>query len=229
MFKSAILPALLAFASLPLALTPADAAPVPDVRLRPPLAQPELPSFGMRTYHDGYGERVVRVRPGGVAWRMGLEPSDTILRVNRFSLRRQGDWWDALALAMQRGGRVRLLVQDHRTGHLVPRSFSFPVLIDPVGPISPRARITGYRPRFAPPVEPCDDDLRFEDRGYRGPAVPVDSGFDRGFESRFDQRDERTHQPRAVDFVERHAPKSARVSINLGGIGRGLHGLLGRP
>lgn len=96
-------------------------APTVRPRLVPDGPRHPLPRFGMHTFNNGYGEQVTRVRPGGLAWRLGLERGDTIVRLNRYPLNYRGAWWDALDRAMERGGNVRLTVRDSRTGYLVKR------------------------------------------------------------------------------------------------------------
>lgn len=101
----------------------------PQQRIAPTLQPPigpdghrhPLPRFGMHTFNNGYGEQVTRVRRGGLAWRLGLERGDVIVRLNRFSLTYRGAWWDALDRAMHRGGHVDLTIRDSRTGYLVKR------------------------------------------------------------------------------------------------------------
>ncbi len=111
-----------------LAVTPAVlAAPPAELRLRP-----QLPTFDMHTYNNGYGERVVQVRRGGLAWRLGLEPGDTIVRLNRYPLRYHGAWQDALGAAINRGGTVRLAIRDVHSGRLAWRHVDL--------------RTNGYRP-----------------------------------------------------------------------------------
>ncbi|MEM6799323.1 MAG: hypothetical protein AAF589_07390 [Planctomycetota bacterium] len=160
---------LAALALSPTAFADHDAA----VRLRP-----QLPSFGMHTYHDGYGERVVRVRRGGIAWRLGLERGDTIVRLNRFSLRHRDAWHNALGAAMDRGGFVRLAIVDGRSGRLVTRQTQLPVdpLPGPIGPITPKVRTTGYGDRFVDPrIEaPVCEAPPFDAPGFRGGPEPRD-------------------------------------------------------
>jgi hypothetical protein len=80
---------------------------------------PGLPKFGFSSSTIyGYGERVIFVRPGGRAARLGLEPGDVILSLNGFRLAYHGSWNDALSRAMSNGGWVQLLVRDVRSGQL---------------------------------------------------------------------------------------------------------------
>lgn len=76
-----------------------------------------LPKFGFSgSTIPGYGERVVFVRPGGRAARLGLESGDVILSLNGFRLAYSGSWNDALSRALSDGSHIRLKVRDVRTG-----------------------------------------------------------------------------------------------------------------
>jgi predicted metalloprotease with PDZ domain len=77
-----------------------------------------LPKFGFSSSTIfGYGERIVSVRPGGRASRLGLEPGDVLLSLNGYRLTYSGSWNDALSRALYDGnGFVRLTVRDVRTG-----------------------------------------------------------------------------------------------------------------
>ncbi|MCA9241392.1 MAG: hypothetical protein KDA37_14385 [Planctomycetales bacterium] len=101
-----------------------------ELRVRPDV-YPEfrLPRFGMMTYNNGFGEKVVRVRYGGLADQLGLERGDTIVRMNNFRLNYEGAWSDALRSAMQNGGHIVLKVRNVRTGGFVTRHTD----IDPYG------------------------------------------------------------------------------------------------
>ena len=85
-------------------------------RLVPPVQQPHYhPPVTLGFYgdfHDGHGMHVTSVLPGSIAQRLGLEAGDVILRVNNRSLTCEHDLQDALEGA----SRVRLLVQDVRSG-----------------------------------------------------------------------------------------------------------------
>ena len=92
----------------------------PQPRLQPRLVPPiqqlhfhqpvTLGFYG--DFHDGHGMHVTGVVRGSLAQRPGLEPGDVILRVNNRSLTCEHDLQDAL----QGTDRVRLLVQDVRSG-----------------------------------------------------------------------------------------------------------------
>jgi hypothetical protein len=85
-----------------------------------------LPRFGFSGSNiGGYGERVVFVRYGGLASRLGLEPGDIILSLNGMPLTYRGSWTDALSHAVYHdGGFVRLRIRDVRTGHIVRRDLN---------------------------------------------------------------------------------------------------------
>lgn len=93
----------------------------PHLQIAPPRCDDRLPVFGMHTYNQGHGEHVVRVNYGGVAWRLGIEPGDRIVRLNHYALDYHGSWEHALRRAMRHGGHVDLTVVDVRTGRLVRR------------------------------------------------------------------------------------------------------------
>jgi len=82
-----------------------------------------LPKFGFSGANiHGVGERVVYVRYGGRAARLGLEPGDIILSLNGFPLTYRGSWNDALSHAVyEDGGVVRLRIHDVRTGRVIRR------------------------------------------------------------------------------------------------------------
>lgn len=85
-------------------------------RLVPPVQQPHhhppvtLGFYG--DFHDGHGMHVTGVVPGSMAQWLGLEAGDVILRVNNRNLNCEHD----LEEALQGADRVRLLVQDVRSG-----------------------------------------------------------------------------------------------------------------
>jgi len=137
----------------------------------------ELPRFGMSTFNDGYGEQIVRIGYGGLAWRLGLERGDRILRINRSRLNYRGSWWDALQLAMDRGGHVRLFVQDVRTWRVVTRHVDFDPHAGPI--VTPKVQVVDYHndhphePHIVQPpvVDPhCGTPPYYGDQ--LGPATP---------------------------------------------------------
>lgn len=189
MFKSLLLAPALAAATLVFAPAAQADHTQPQIRLRAPVVGHDLPRFDMRTRNIGYGEQVVYVRPGGLAFRLGIEEGDLITRMNHKKLTYHGSWWEALDDAMHRGGHVLLRIQDHRTGHIATRHIDFPVddcdgpdyggpvyggpvyggpvYGGPVdGPVTPKAHIAGYGQRIAPPVVAPghDHDDHFRDR-----------------------------------------------------------------
>jgi predicted metalloprotease with PDZ domain len=95
-----------------------------------------LPKFGFSSFNvNGYGERVTFVQWGGLAAQMGLEPGDTILRMNDYRLNYHGSWNDALQHAMsQHGGQVRLRIRDVHTGHVVTRFVHLGGIVSPITP-----------------------------------------------------------------------------------------------
>jgi hypothetical protein len=81
-----------------------------------------LPKFGFSSSTiEGYGERVLSVRPYGRAARLGLERGDIILTLNGYPLTYRGAWNNALADAVADGGFVQLRIRDVRTGRVVRR------------------------------------------------------------------------------------------------------------
>ena len=103
-----------------------------------------LPKFGFNSYNiHGVGERVTRVRWGGLASQLGLEPGDVILAMNEFALTYHGAWNEALRDAMQfHGGEVELVVRDVRTGSIAYRTAY--VGSNFHGPITPKSQVVGY-------------------------------------------------------------------------------------
>jgi hypothetical protein len=83
----------------------------------------ELPKFGFSSFNiGGVGERVTYVRWGGLASQLGLEPGDTILRMNDVRLTYPGSWNDALRHAIfEHDGWVTLRIRDWRTGLIANR------------------------------------------------------------------------------------------------------------
>jgi predicted metalloprotease with PDZ domain len=78
-----------------------------------------LPKFGFSSSTiSGFGERIEFVRPGGRAFRLGLEPGDVILSLNGYKLTYSGSWNDALSRALYDGNLVRLKIRDVRTGNV---------------------------------------------------------------------------------------------------------------
>lgn len=119
--------ALALLASLSLMTISSASADNPKALLLNPTLVPgqgcyELPKFGFSSFNiNGFGERITKVRWGGLAQQMGLESGDVILRLNGFPLSYQGSWNDALREAMSQGGYVRLTVRDVRTGYIATR------------------------------------------------------------------------------------------------------------
>lgn len=137
----------------------------------------DLPKFGMHTFNDGYGERVVRVRYGGLAWQLGIERGDLIERLNRVRLNYHGSWRHALRNAMLRqGGRIVLRVRDEYTGRVAHRYVDLSRrgrrIDPPVGPITPKyAPVArgGYEPR----QQPLPQNPRLLNQQRRSAARPV--------------------------------------------------------
>lgn len=108
-----------------------------------------LPKFGMHSYNNGWGERVTRVRYGGIAFQLGIQPGDTILKLNHNRLCYHGSWENALSDAMtHHNGHIELLIRDRNTGRIVYRHIDLdphhcgvtpPVYGGPVGPITPKS------------------------------------------------------------------------------------------
>lgn len=115
----------------------------PKALLVAPTPGYNLPKFGFNSYNiAGYGDRVTYVRWGGLASQLGLEPGDTILRVNGFPLTYHGAWNDALYQAMSSGGWVQLTIRDVRTGMVTYRQTSFGT--PGYGPITAKSQVVGY-------------------------------------------------------------------------------------
>ena len=128
----ALLPSLVIVA----ALSSSSSASQPSALVLGPQDDYYLPKFGFSSFNvHGYGERVTHVRWGGLAAQMGLEPGDTILRVNDYRLDYHGSWNDALQHAMtQHGGQVRLRIRDVHTGHVVSRFVHLGGIVPPITP-----------------------------------------------------------------------------------------------
>lgn len=78
------------------------------------------PRLGFQGHFEwGVGMVVDYVPWGTPAARVGLEPGDVILSVNGRRLRSQSDYFSALRTS---GGRVRLVIEDVRSGGLVART-----------------------------------------------------------------------------------------------------------
>ncbi len=105
-----------------------------------------VPEFGFASFNiHGIGERVTHVRWGSLASQLGLEPGDTILRLNGFRLNYHGAWHEALHHAVATGGWVQLTIRDVRTGRLAYRQ-TFVGDGHVVGPITPKAHVSSYPP-----------------------------------------------------------------------------------
>ena len=128
----ALLPSLVIVA----ALSSSSSASQPNALVLAPQNDYYLPKFGFSSFNvHGYGERVTFVQWGGLAAQMGLEPGDTILRVNDFRLDYHGSWNDALQHAMtQHGGQVRLRIRDVHSGHVVSRFVHLGGIVPPITP-----------------------------------------------------------------------------------------------
>jgi len=100
----------------------AQAAPEAKLRIAPgPGYIAPVPKLGFNSYFNGFGEKVTFVRWGSRAGQIGLEPGDTIVRVNGVRLNYHGAWHQAMqnAAAM---GQVQMLIRDWRTGAFVHRT-----------------------------------------------------------------------------------------------------------
>jgi hypothetical protein len=128
----ALLPSLVIVA----VLSSSSSASHPSALIVAPHDDYYLPKFGFSSFNiNGYGERVTHVRWGGLAAQLGLEPGDTILRVNDYRLDYHGSWNDALQHAMsQHGGLVRLRIRDVHTGHVVSRQVHLGGIVPPITP-----------------------------------------------------------------------------------------------
>lgn len=88
-----------------------------------PPPQPHIaqaPRLGFSSYFNGCGERVTYVIPRSLAWRIGLEPGDTIVALNGSRLSYDGAWYNLIAMAAYEG-HVTLAIRDWRTGRIVYR------------------------------------------------------------------------------------------------------------
>jgi len=106
----------------------ASAAPQQALLLQPPQYGPQfLPKFGFRSYTlAGVGEVVTYVRPGSLAWKMGVQRGDIFRSLNHFELTYHGAWNDALRSALiNDGGYVHLHIIDRNTGVVATREVSF--------------------------------------------------------------------------------------------------------
>jgi uncharacterized lipoprotein YbaY len=116
-------------------------------RLDPQFRPPGVPypdpqsrwSLGVEGDNGDSGVRIRRVIRGSAAWENGLEPRDVIVTVDGYQVGRVGrrvyELGRELNLRADRGGRVRLLVWNHRNGELV----TLPVSLDrDRGPLFPR-------------------------------------------------------------------------------------------
>lgn len=105
--------------------------------------------LGIQAENTSTGVLVTRVVPNSVAWENGLERNDLIVTVDGFQVGLVGGRLYALEEELQirggRSGRVRLLVQDHRTGGLV--NLDLRLNGDPGFPPS-------FPPRPQPPEQP---------------------------------------------------------------------------
>jgi hypothetical protein len=119
------------------------AADQPKLRLIAPAPGFDLPKFGFHSFNiANYGERITHVRWGGLASQLGLEPGDTILRLNGYPLTYHGAWRDALYRAMTDGGWIRLAIRDVRSGRIAHRQT---FLGSPgYGPITPKSHAAGH-------------------------------------------------------------------------------------
>lgn len=132
-------------ASLTLAVASSALASQPKALLISPHPYGEvLPKFGFNSYNiHGVGERVTRVRWGGLASQFGIEPGDIILAMNEFALTYHGAWNDALRDAMlYHDGEVQLVIRDVRTGSIAYRSAFLGSGI--YGPITPKSQAVAY-------------------------------------------------------------------------------------
>jgi hypothetical protein len=111
--------AAMALASTAMAQPP-RARLLPDPQFCPPVPPPRL---GINyTVIPGYGYRVNYVMWGTPASRIGLEPGDVVLSINRVRLTYNGAHSYALSRAVRTGGWVTLRIRDVRTGWVVTRS-----------------------------------------------------------------------------------------------------------
>jgi hypothetical protein len=97
----------------------------PHARLlpNPQFCPPVQPRLGINyTVIPGYGYRVNCVMWGTPASRIGLEPGDVVLSINRVRLTYNGAHAYALSQAARTGGWITLRIRDVRTGWVVTRS-----------------------------------------------------------------------------------------------------------
>lgn len=138
--------ALALFASLALIAVSSASAGQPKTLLLNPNPYPgpgchHLPKFGFSSFNiNGYGERITKVRWGGLAQQMGLENGDVILSLNGYPLSYQGSWNDALREAMNHGGYVQLTVRDVRTGYIATRE----TYVGGYSPVEPHSYAVQY-------------------------------------------------------------------------------------
>jgi hypothetical protein len=134
------------FASLILIVVSSASAGPPKTFLVNPNPYPSpgcdhLPKFGFSSFNmNGYGERITKVRWGGLAQQMGLENGDIILSLNGYPLSYHGSWNDALGEAMNHGGYVQLTVRDVRTGYIASRE----TYVGGYGPVEPHSYAVQY-------------------------------------------------------------------------------------
>ncbi len=82
-----------------------------------------VPFLGFDSFFDGTGEQVTAVQYGSAAWRMGIEPRDTIVAVNGVAISYAGHG-EQLVRSARYQGRLVLSIRDYHTGLLVNRSLS---------------------------------------------------------------------------------------------------------
>lgn len=116
-------------ASLTLLLaTAAQSAPPQALLISPPPSHHPhgLPKFGFRSYTlNGVGEVVTYVRPGSLAWKMGVQQGDIFYSLNHDRLTYHGAWNDALANALASGNQVHLHIIDRNSGRMAQRDVIF--------------------------------------------------------------------------------------------------------
>ena len=101
-------------------LRPTVRVTTPVVVTTPTVSYP-VPYLGFDSFFDGSGEQLTVVQHGAAAWRIGLEPGDIILAVNRVPIRYHGHGLQLLQAASRRG-RVSLTIHDSRTGLVTHRT-----------------------------------------------------------------------------------------------------------
>jgi hypothetical protein len=111
-----------------LVATAAQSAPPKALLISPPPSNHlhNLPKFGFRSYTlNGVGEVVTYVRPGSLAWKMGVERGDIFYSINHERLTYHGAWNNALAEALASGNQVHLHIIDRNTGRMAQRDVYF--------------------------------------------------------------------------------------------------------